>query len=242
MKQDAAVAPIHGDMIELLVAARNAERDLYAMLEPEQRDAPGAIGEWSAKDVLGHLAAWRAVEARRLDAIARGKPAPADDPPPDEPVDAANARLHAERSARNWDEVVRDADASVDALTDAIRLSAHDVLCECEGTVVGIGSSGTNHSLGHLMDVVTLIGDDDAAARYTGFAREVEGVLARRHLRPRDTGVMLYNMACHYAISGNLDEARRVLRLAFAQRPELVDYAPQDPDLEQLRGEITALA
>lgn len=242
MKQDAALAPIHADMIELLAAARSAERDLYAMLEPARRDAPGAIGEWSPKDVLGHLAAWRAVEARRLEARARGVPPPADDPPPEEPVDDANARLHAERSARAWDEVVRDADASVEALTDAIRLSAHDVLCECEGTVVGIGSSGTNHSMGHLMDVLTLIDDRGAGERYAAFTREVEGVLARRHLRPRDTGVMLYNIACHHAIAGNLEEARRLLKLAFVQRPELVEYAPQDPDLEPLHGEIAALA
>ncbi|HEX5578303.1 MAG TPA: hypothetical protein VFY43_01405, partial [Candidatus Limnocylindria bacterium] len=141
-----------------------------------------------------------------------------------------------------WEEVVADADASVQALTDAIALSEHDVLCECEGTVVGIGSSGTNHSLGHLMDVVALIGDERAGARYGSFAREVEGVLARRHLRPRDTGVTLYNIACYHATSGNLEEARRLLRLAFARRPELVEYATEDPDLEQLRGEITTLA
>lgn len=236
-----ALAPIHADMIELLLAARNAERDLYAMLAPQRRDAARTIGDWSAKDVLGHLAAWRAVEARRLDAEARGEPAPADDPPPDEPVDEANARLHADRAEHGWDQVVDEADSSATALKEAIEHAPHDALCECEGTVVGIGSSGTNHSMGHLMDVVDLIGEDDARARYGAFVAEIEGILARRHLRPRDTGVMLYNIACYHAISGNLDEARRLLRLAFAQRPVLLEYAGEDPDLEPLRGEIASL-
>jgi hypothetical protein len=242
MSQAAAMAPIHTDMIELLQAARSAERDLYAMLEPERRDAAQTIGEWSAKDVLAHLAAWRSVEARRLEATAHGLPAPPDDPAPDMPIDDANARLHAERAGRSWDEVVHEADASVDALSTGIALSAHDVLCECDGTATGIGSNGANHSMGHLMDVVSLIGQPAALARYRTLVEEMERILARRHLRPLDTGVMLYNIACHHAQTGDLDEARRLLRLAFAQRRELIEHAPGDPDLEPLRGEIAALA
>jgi hypothetical protein len=240
--EPAPPAAIHADMIELLRAARQAERDLYAMLDPERRDAAGTMGDWSARDVLAHLAAWRAVEARRLEATARGLPAPTEDPTYDEPVDDANARLRAERAGHSWEDVERDADASTDALASAIALSAHDVLCECEGAVVvGIGSSGSNHAIGHLMDVAALVGEPAAEARYEAFLQQVERILARRHLRPRDTGIMLYNIACHRALTGDLDEARRLLRIALAQHRPLVDFAPDDPDLSALRDELPAL-
>jgi hypothetical protein len=239
MTQTQAASPLHADLVELLHAARDAERDLYAMLADEKRDAAGTIGDWSAKDVLAHMAAWRAIEARRLQATARGEPVPADDPDPDAPIDDANARLHAERADRSWHEIESEADASAEALADAIRLSSHDVLCECEGTVVGIGSNGTNHAMAHLSDVAQLAGDTE---RYDAFVRRIEEILSRRHLRPRDTGVMLYNIACHRAMSGELDDARRLLRLAFRHRPELLELAPEDPDLAQLRSELPSLA
>jgi hypothetical protein len=238
MTQALAASPLHADLVELLHAARDAERDLYAMLSDEKRDAAGTIGDWSAKDVLAHLAAWRAIEARRLQATARGELAPADDPDPDEPVDDANARLHAERVGRSWEEIDREADASVKALTDAIWLNSHDVLCECEGTVVGIGSNGTNHAMAHLSDVAQLAGDSQ---RYDAFVHRIEAILARRHLRPRDTAVMLYNIACHHSLSGELDEAQRLLRLAFSLRRELLESALEDPDLETLRPSLTSL-
>jgi hypothetical protein len=239
----ATPAAIHADMIELLRAARDAERDLYAMLDPELRDAAGTIGDWSAKDVLAHLAAWRAVEARRLEATARGLPAPAEDPPYDAPVDDANARLHAERAGHTWDDVDREADASTDALAGAITRSSHDVLCECDGAVVvGIGSSGSNHAIGHLMDVVALVDEPSAVARYEAFLEDVERILAHRHLRPRDSGIMLYNIACHRALSGDLDEARRLLRIALTQHRPLMEFATDDPDLSALRDELPALA
>jgi hypothetical protein len=232
--------PLHADLAELLQAARDAERDIFALLADEVRDRPRTIGDWSAKDVQAHLAAWRAIEARRLEATARGEPLLADDPATDEPIDDSNAHLHAQRAGWSWQEVDKEADDSVRALIDAIALSSHDVLCECDGTVTGIGSNGTNHAMAHLSDIVPLT--EGGLDRYDALVNQIEAILSRRHLRPRDTGVMLYNIACHHALSGELDEARRLLRIAFAHRRELVESAAEDPDLAALREEISSLA
>lgn len=236
--QTQTASPLHVDLVELLHATRDAERDLYAMLGAEARDAAGSIGEWSAKDVLAHIAAWRAIEARRLDATARGEAFPADDPAPNEPIDDANAHLHAQSAGWSWTDVDRAADDSIQALVAAIGLSSHDVLCECDGTVAGIGANGANHAMAHLSDVALLAGGQE---RYDAFAHQIEAILARRHLRPRDSGVMLYNIACHHALSGELDEARRLLRLAIAQHGVLQEAAVEDPDLEALRDDLPAL-
>jgi hypothetical protein len=240
MEQVQTTRGLHADLVELLQAARDAERDIFAMLPAETRDAPRTIGEWSAKDVQAHLAAWRAIEARRLDATARGEAFRPDDPATDEPIDESNADLHAQRTGWSWQQVDREADTSVQALIDAIALSSHDVLCECDGTVTGIGSNGANHAMAHLSDIAPLT--DGGLQRYGVLVNQMEQILARRHLRPRDTGVMLYNIACHHALAGELDEARRLLRIAFAQRHELLESAAEDPDLAALRGELASLA
>jgi len=136
--------------------------------------------------------------------------------------------------------VERDAEASVDALIAAVGRSSTDALCECdEYSVAGIGSNGANHALGHLSDIALLVGDTE---RYDAFVREVEAILAHSHVPPHDSGVILYNIACHRALAGELDEARRLLRVAFTRRDDLRATALEDSDLAALRGELAELA
>jgi len=232
-------SPLNADLLAILRVTRDAERDLFGMLPVALREERRTIGEWSAKDVWAHLAAWRAVEARRMDARVRGEPAPAGDPAPDAPIDASNAALHAQHADWSWDAVDREADASVAALLAAIGQSSNDILCECdEWSVAGIGSNGVNHAVGHLPEIADLAG---GLERFDAYARELESILRRGHLPPRDSGVILYNLACQRALSGQLDEARRLLRDAFARRHDLQEAARDDPDLAALGGELPSL-
>jgi hypothetical protein len=209
------------------------------MLPVEDRDAPATIGEWSAKDVLAHIAAWRAIEARRLEARA-GQPAMTTDPALDDPIDEANAHLHAEYAEWSWEKVDAEADASTEALISAFGHNSTDILCECpDGIVAGNGANAANHSMGHLSDIAQMT---DGLDRYGAFANEIERILARGHLPPRDSGVMLYNIGCHRALAGELDEARRVLRGAFAHRHDLLEPALEDSDLVALSSELMELA
>jgi hypothetical protein len=239
MTQAPTSTPLQADLIAMLQATRAAERDLFAMLDSDAVTRPGAVGEWSAKDVQLHLAAWRAIEARRLDATLHGRPFDSADPSPHEPVDDSNAALNARHVKLGWTDAEREADASVDALIGVIGNSSNEILCECDGTTAGIGANGVNHAIAHLSDIATLAGGQQ---RYAVLARQVEATLHRGHLPPRDSGVLLYNIACHHALSGELDEARRVLRTAFAQRRDLVDSAQDDPDLAAIRDDIASLA
>src|SRR6266545_2514715 len=125
--------PLQADLDALLLVARAAERDLFAMLDERARDTAGTIGEWSAKDVQAHLAAWRAIEARRLEAqAAHDDSLTAGDPVTSAPVDESNADIHARYADWAWEMVERDAEASVDALIAAVGRSSTDALCECD--------------------------------------------------------------------------------------------------------------
>src|SRR5215208_4473192 len=107
------------------------------MLPAEVREAAATIGEWSAKDVLAHISAWRAIEARRLEARAGRESAEhAADPGLDDPIDESNAHLHAQHVGWTWDAVDRDADASTEALVAAFGQSSTEILCECPDGIV----------------------------------------------------------------------------------------------------------
>jgi hypothetical protein len=239
MTQAPATTPLQDDLIAMLQAARAAERDLFAMLDEAAATRPGAVGEWSAKDVQLHLAAWRAIEARRLDATRRGEAFDADDPALNAPVDESNAELQARHATVSWADAALQADASVDALLGAIGRSSNEILCECHDSIASIGANGVNHAIAHLSDIAVLAGGQE---RYDVLARQVEAVLHRGHLPPRDSGVLLYNIACHHALSGQPDEARRTLQAAFAQRRDLVETARDDPDLASIRDDIPSMA
>jgi hypothetical protein len=231
---DGRLSPLQQDLIELLAATRRAEHELYE--GTSEADLAAAVGDegWTLKDVRAHLAAWRAIEARRLVADDT-----AGDPLVGDPVDASNARLFADRAGWSAAQVADASDASFVALDAAIRQSSTEALCECDDSVAGIGTNGVNHAVGHLSDVARLVAGE---RRYDAFADEVEAIASRAHLPPRDSGVLLYNLACHSALTGRPDEARRLLRTAFARRPELRDLAVDDPDLVSLRTELRALS
>jgi uncharacterized protein (TIGR03083 family) len=230
----AAQTPLHDDLVDMLTTTSSAEQDLFAGLDPADRDAPRRIGEWSAKDVLAHLAAWRAIEAQRLNGTE-----PADGPGQIADEDEANALIQSERASWSWDQVLSAANESIDALVNAIRGTNAETLQTSEQLVAGIGANGANHAIAHLGDVARMSGQQE---RYRAFADKVEEIVLRARLPQRDAGVMLYNIACYHALNGDLEDARRFLRDAFGLRPDLMEYAPTDSDLVSLRDELSELA
>jgi hypothetical protein len=96
---------------------------------PQATARPAAIGEWSVKDVLAHLAAWR-VEAADQARVAMDAGDNADaDPAPTDPVDESNASTAVtptdrEGRRRRGGRQRRRSSRPSKVLTD--------VLCECD--------------------------------------------------------------------------------------------------------------
>jgi len=94
---------------ELLKAIQKGRADFeaaLAKLSPEQMTAPGAIGECSVKDILGHIGVWESRLVTILYAIERG--ATPQTFRTQAEVDKANAESFAEQRDRPLDRVLAD--------------------------------------------------------------------------------------------------------------------------------------
>jgi hypothetical protein len=225
------------DLVEMLTLMRDAERDVFGALDPAVRDRPIREGDWSPKDHQAHLSAWKGRQADRLAAARTGTQLE----PWEDEDDVVNARLQARTADWGWDAVSADAEAAHERLIAEVRATDPDLVRTGDHLLDGTYGNGAFHAQQHFIWLQAAdIGIDDA--RVMAFNDDAERVVRRAALSDRDRGTALYNMACFHALGGRLDRARPLLREAFGLRPDLVEFAPGDPDLAPLRDEIEALA
>jgi hypothetical protein len=229
-----AMTDLRAGLIEALRATRATERDVLAAVDPADRERPAADGGWSPKDTQAHLSAWKRRQVDRLVAYREGR---------DEPALAAtetddiNAIFHAERADWTWSQVETDADTTTADLIAEIEIAAADTLAE--GRVAGsIMGNGSEHALTHLPPVAERAGRD---ATMLSLAATIASIVDRGGWPTRPTAYARYNLACFYALRGEVDRARSLLRLALPAQEELREFAPEDDDLIALRDEIPTL-
>lgn len=222
-------------LIAGLRLARAAEREIFAALDPSGRDAPGPDGAWSAKDELAHLSAWRQREVDKLAATREGRTEPSS---AEIEIDAFNATLHAERANWTWDRVTADAEATAEALIDAVA-SADDATLADPRVVGSIMGDGPEHDLGHLAAIAARVG---LSERVMALADVTRALIDRGGWPSRAAAFARYNLACFHALGGRLELARNLLRQALPAEEELRALAPTDDDLIALRDEIPKLA
>ena len=89
---------------------------------PERLDEPGPMGDWSLRDLAGHLAGWRNRRIAQLEALARGESdAPAPWPEELQEDDDINAWIREHDAGRSTEEILADYAGSFDRLADAIE-------------------------------------------------------------------------------------------------------------------------
>lgn len=225
------------DLVEMLILMREAERDVFGALDPAVRDRPIREGDWSPKDHQAHLSAWKRRQADRLAAARSGTELE----PWEDEDDVINARLQARTASWSWDAVRDDAELAHERLVGEVRATDPELIRTGDHLLDGSYGNGMFHAQQHFIWLQGAdIGIDDG--RVTAFNGDAERVVRRAALGDRDRGTAIYNLACFHAMGGRLDRARSLLREAFALRGDLVEYAPEDPDLAALREEIEALA
>lgn len=193
--------------------------------------------DWSPKDHQAHLTAWKGIQADRIRASTLGE-----DPPfIGTETDEVNAALQLTRADASWPEIVAEADAVSERLEEEIRTAGSTRLVESGGLIGGIFGNGASHAMTHFGWLVEAdIGVDQA--RVAAFVDDQERLLNVDGVPDFDRGVGLYNLACAHALAGRLERARPLLRVAFGLRPDLGEFAKEDPDLVELRDELSTLS
>jgi hypothetical protein len=107
----------------------------------ERMDLPGAMGDWTFKDMVAHLNDWQGWLIARMRAAQNGetKPAP---PWPDhfQDDDDINAWIYEANRERPVEDVLNDAGQNFQQLLDVIDSLSEDVRIESEWHLVYLGS------------------------------------------------------------------------------------------------------
>lgn len=86
-------APTKGQVLEAIDRERADWEALLAEVGEARMLEPGAMGDWTFKDLVAHLTGWRARGLRRLEASANGQP---------EPKSAWPAKLTTDDEINTW--------------------------------------------------------------------------------------------------------------------------------------------
>jgi hypothetical protein len=113
-------------LVERIEVTRERWRRLVAEVGEDRMELPGAMGEWTFKDVASHLGAWRRRTIERLEAAGRGEPAPA---PPwasdlgdrDVEDDPINDWIHERTKDLPVSEALVEVDGGYDAFIAAVK-------------------------------------------------------------------------------------------------------------------------
>jgi len=107
-----------GDLVAQMLVERDKLLLAVAGLRPEDAERT-AIGDWSIKDIVAHIAAWDEESCRRLELIAAGREAEIVDYS-DAEVDDWNAQAVAQRRSASWSDTLAELSAARDRLQRAL--------------------------------------------------------------------------------------------------------------------------
>jgi len=131
-------------------------------------------GEWSPKDLLGHLSSWEEHALAAIDAWAGGKTAPIDRALRAEGLHAVNRRAVAQREERPLARVRAEFEEIHSSLVEAIEGTSPGVwdapptrrsrrsLGERVGAILGGAGGGFHHAAAHLPDLRTFVDERSA--------------------------------------------------------------------------------
>ncbi len=220
-------------LIEIVERGQAHEEAFRALIPAEERERVGTVEQWAPKEVIAHLGFWKQAQAERLTADARGEEAP-------DLSDflTVNSESWPEHARLTWDESVARSDAATRELIAALKALpleslAGDDKAKSDRLMSSTLGNTTEHAVVHMSDYLLSHGDVEGAKRLHQALLD-EAIAA--NLGPVVEGSARYNQGCFYALNGFADEALESLRQAFALRPDLVDWARQDTDLNSLRA------
>jgi tetratricopeptide (TPR) repeat protein len=226
---------LQAKVLDIVQRARDDERAFVSTLSDAEHYAQGSPAQWSAKDLLAHVTAWKQRITIILAAAMRGEV-----PPNFDDEDALNAQTFEANRDRHSSAVLADAERTAAELKAQVQALNEDMLANPDyfawrqGRPLWqpIAANALAHSQAHLAEWYLKRGD---VARATQIQERLAEVRCSLDDSPRNEGTALYNLACFYAKSGQPDTALGLLPEALRLRPDLVEWSTHDTDLDPLR-------
>jgi hypothetical protein len=225
-------------LLGLLKQARELETEFVDTLSDQQRARIGTLEDWSAKDVISHITARKALAVEGLLAVSEAR-----SPTGSKDLDRENVILFKEYRDKTWDEVLRLAADAFHRIVTQLQIVGEQELAKRERFFPWQGErplwrlivgSGCIHPLGHIAEFHRNRGNRERAGEMLG---EIVGSMAGLDDSLVWQGEVKYALACMHSLLGAKAEAIRELREALVLNAGLVDSSREDPDLDAIRGE-----
>ena len=233
-------------LVELIEHAFKEEQALFDSLSEDERSVAGEADRWSPKDVIAHLAGWKARLAENLTAAAGGgTPVRYDGY---DHFEAVNAREFEEKRDWSWSKVLEEAAEACQRLVEQVEARSEGELRGTETLpwqedralwrlIVG---NGYIHPVAmHLSPIYIKRGEKRYA---TELQEEAANLLWELDESASWQGVVRYNLACHHALVGETERAIEELGRALELNPGLTEWSKEDSDFASIREEPGYLA
>jgi hypothetical protein len=225
-------------LLDLLKQAHEMEIDFVGALSGQEHARIGTLEDWSAKDIISHITARKALMADNLLAVSEGRSTAGS-----EDLDHENAILFQKYHDKTWDEVLRLATNTFQRVVAQVESLGEQELARSEKFFPWQGEqpmwrhivgSGCIHPIAHMAEFHRNLGNQEPAGEMLGkIARSMAGL----DDSPVWRGAARYQLACHYSLLGAKAEAIRELQESLVLNPGLIDWSKEDPDLDAIRGE-----
>ena len=230
------------DLIKLINISYGKQREYLATLTEEEKSAAGNIIDWSPKDVMAHIIYWNADmagELADLDHLDKDDGRPG--------VDHTNADVWQQYRDVTWLEIEDLVLQVQHDLLESLKNVDEEQLNDSQryewtnGRPLWqrINFRCFHHPMQHTAELVAKRGELERANDIQEETAELQLALV-----DSDTwrGNVLYNLGCHYAVTGQREKALENIGRGIELYPYLKEWAPQDSDLESLRDDPGLMA
>jgi len=229
--------PFQAFLLALLRQEQISQNTFFQQLPQGSLEIIGEPDFWSAKDHVAHLTFWRQRLTLRLQAHLRKAPQPNIDH-----FEQLNPIVFQENRSRAWPDILADSDQAYADLIEVTQQVSDEDLTTSDrfdwlpkGMPLYLSFMGNwyEHTQSHLGSYC-LERHDLAGA--THIYEEWASTIVEAEVPNPLKGNILYNLACFYALTNQLEKAATSLERALELAPELKEWSLKDTDLDALRA------
>ncbi|HLX40841.1 MAG TPA: ClbS/DfsB family four-helix bundle protein, partial [Ktedonobacteraceae bacterium] len=217
---------IKSKVIVLLYRARQQQQEFVSGLSDAERNETGTPENWSVRDMIANLNAWKRMQAEKLATALRGEVPPVWKE--GELVNAINAQIYTDAQYASWQAVLDESEQAFTALLTQVESMSEEELTDLNRYDWQDGEALWGETLGNgawfpftqMADYYYRHSDVEQAIRTH---ETLVAAIRIAGLPSEELGGALYNMACIYAKTGHSDKAMSTLSEALKLRPTLAE-------------------